>query len=116
MARIDPPPGPSIKPADMRARVARFKELKGSELCFMDQRIPGHEREMVNLIGLGVTENEADPDLAPKIGAAHGFASGFAKCPPGCGAALHWHETEEIFKPAAFHLRVWPSVFSLTAN
>jgi hypothetical protein len=99
MARIDPPPGPSITPADMEPRVARFDELKGSDLCFMDQRIPGHEREMINLIGLGVTENEADPDLAPKVGGAHGFACGFAKCEPGCGAALHWHETEEVFMP-----------------
>ena len=99
MARIDPPPGPSVKPQDMESRVARFDALKGSDLCFMDQRIPGHEREMINLIGLGVTENEADPDLAPKVGPAHGFASGFAKCEPGCGAALHWHETEEVFMP-----------------
>lgn len=99
MARIDPPPGPRVTPEDMQTRVARFDELEGSDLCFMDQRIPGHEREMINLIGLGVTENESDPLLAPKIGAAHGFASGFAKCEPGCGAALHWHETEEIFMP-----------------
>lgn len=97
MARIDPPPGPSISVADMEKCVARFDRSKGSALCFMDQRIPGHEREMINLVGLGVTENEADPDLAPKVGAAHGFASGFAKCQPGCGAALHWHETEEVF-------------------
>ena len=99
MTRLDPPPGPSISVEDMQTRVARFKELKGSDLCFMDQRIPGHEREMINLLGLGVTENEDGPDLAPKVGAAHGFANGFAKCEPGCGAALHWHETEEVFMP-----------------
>jgi mannose-6-phosphate isomerase-like protein (cupin superfamily) len=98
MTRQDPPPGPSISIADMEVHTARFNALKGSGLCFMDQRIPGHEREMINLIGMGVTENESDPDLAPKIAApAHGFASGFAKCEPGCGAALHWHETEEVF-------------------
>lgn len=98
MTRLDSPPGPSITVADMEVHTARFNKLKGSDLCFMDQRIPGHEREMINLIGLGVTENESDPDLAPKIAApAHGFANGFAKCEPGCGAALHWHETEEIF-------------------
>jgi quercetin dioxygenase-like cupin family protein len=99
MSRIDPPPGPRVSVSEMETRVARFDKLKGGDLCFMDQRIPGHEREMINLIGLGVTENESDPDLAPKIGPAHGFASGFAKCKPGCGAALHWHETEEIFMP-----------------
>ena len=99
MTRVDPPPGPSISIADMEACTARFNEIKGSGLCFMDQRIPGHEREMINLCGLGVTENEADPDLAPKLGNAHGFAHGFAKCDPGCGAALHWHETEEVFMP-----------------
>ncbi len=99
MTRIDPPPGPSVTVADMESRTARFSDLKGSDLCFMDQRIPGHEREMINLHGLGVTENEDDPDLAPKLGNAHGFAHGFAKCDPGCGAALHWHETEEVFMP-----------------
>ena len=99
MSRIDPPPGQSVSVADMEVRTARFKELKGSDLCFMDQRIPGHEREMINLLGLGVTENEDDPDLAPKVGPAHGFANGFAKCEPGRGAALHWHETEEVFMP-----------------
>ena len=57
MTRIDPPPGPSVTVADMEARTARFSDLKGSDLCFMDQRIPGHEREMINLHGLGVTEN-----------------------------------------------------------
>jgi len=99
MSRIDPPPGPRVSIADMETKVARFKHLKGSDLCFMDQRIPGHEREMINLHGLGVSENESDPDLAPKLGNAHGFAHGFAKCEPGCGAALHWHETEEVFMP-----------------
>lgn len=99
MTRIDPPPGLRVSVAEMETKVARFKQLKGSDLCFMDQRIPGHEREMINLHGLGVSENESDPDLAPKLGNAHGFAHGFAKCEPGCGAALHWHETEEVFMP-----------------
>ena len=76
MTRENPPPGPSVSIAEMETRVARFKELKGSDLCFMDQRIPGHEREMINLLGLGVTENEDDPDLAPKIGPAHVFYAG----------------------------------------
>jgi mannose-6-phosphate isomerase-like protein (cupin superfamily) len=99
MSRIDHPPGPSVSVADMEVRTARCNELKGSDLCFMDQRIPGHEREMINLLGLGVPENEDDPDLAPKVGPAHGFANGFAKCEPGRGAALHWHETDEVFMP-----------------
>lgn len=100
MTRMDPPPGPSVKPADMEARLARFDTISGSKLAFMDQRIPGHEREMINLIGLsGIFDASGDPDLAPRIGAAHGFTSGFVKAEPGCGAALHWHETEEFFMP-----------------
>ncbi|MBV9150178.1 MAG: cupin domain-containing protein [Alphaproteobacteria bacterium] len=73
--------------------------MKGSELAFLDQRIPGYQREIINIIGMGVVENLDDPDLKPKISApAHGFAVTYVRrTPKGHGAALHRHPTEEVF-------------------
>ena len=82
-----------------RDNVARLDAMKGSELAFLDQRIPGFQREIINIIGMGVVENMADPDLKPKIQApAHGFAVTYVRhTPKGHGAALHRHPTEEVF-------------------
>jgi quercetin dioxygenase-like cupin family protein len=73
--------------------------MKGSQLAFLDQRMAGGQREIINVIGMGVVENLADPDLAPKIKApAHGFAVTYVRnTPNGSGAALHRHPTEEVF-------------------
>jgi quercetin dioxygenase-like cupin family protein len=91
---------PSVSVADMeRNNVARVGAMKGSELAFLDQRIPGYQREIINIIGMGVVENLKDPDLQPKIKApAHGFAVTYVRnTPKGHGAALHRHPTEEVF-------------------
>jgi len=79
--------------------VARLAAMKGSELAFLDQRVPGYQREIINIIGMGVVENLDDPDLKPKIAApAHGFAVTYVRhTPKGHGAALHRHPTEEVF-------------------
>jgi quercetin dioxygenase-like cupin family protein len=73
--------------------------MKGSDLAFLDQRVPGFQREIINIIGMSVTENVAEPALAPKIKApAHGFAVTYVRnTPRGNGAALHRHPTEEVF-------------------
>ena len=42
---------PKISIDDMEHQVARFENMKGSDLAFMNQWIPGHEREIVNIIG-----------------------------------------------------------------
>jgi quercetin dioxygenase-like cupin family protein len=104
MAYVDPrlrgKPAPAISAARMeRDNVARLDAVKGSDLAFLDQRIPGYQREIINMIGMGVTENVKDPSLAPKIGAgAHGFAVTYVRnTPKGNGAALHRHPTEEVF-------------------
>lgn len=83
----------------MEKCVARFGSLSGSDLAFLDQRIPGYQRELINILGMNVTENVSDPRLAPKIGGAYGFSVGMARADPGNGAGLHWHETEEYFMP-----------------
>jgi len=82
-----------------RQNVARVSAMKGSDLAFLDQRIPGYQREIINIIGMGVVENTGDPALQPKIAApAHGFAVTYVRhTPKGHGAALHRHPTEEVF-------------------
>lgn len=103
MAYVDPRlqgrPVPAVSVAKMENQhTARLDRAQGSDIAFLDQRIPAYRREIINMIGMGVTENVADPHLAPKIKApAHGFAVTYARAPKGCGAALHRHPTEEVF-------------------
>ena len=96
---------PKISIDDMERRVARFENMKGADLAFMDQRIPGHEREIVNIIGFesmaaNIIENKDDPATQPLIpNPAHGFTFQVVHAENGGGAALHAHETEEVFMP-----------------
>lgn len=88
--------GVQISREAMRKRVARFKELKPSRRAFVDTLIPGHEREIFNVIGRGVTE---DPSLNPAIPDARDFNVTLVHAGPGKGAALHAHPTVEVFIP-----------------
>jgi quercetin dioxygenase-like cupin family protein len=104
MAYVDPrlrgKPAPRVSVAQMeREHAARLAGAHGSRMAFLDQRLPGYQREIVNMIGMGVTENVKDPALAPNIAApAHGFAVTYVRnTPNGNGAALHRHPTEEVF-------------------
>jgi quercetin dioxygenase-like cupin family protein len=99
-SRLRGKPAPSISAADMEHNnIARLDAMAGSDLAFLDQRIPGYQREIINIIGMGVVENMKDLRLAPKIKAgAHGFAVTYVRnTPKGHGAALHRHPTEEVF-------------------
>ena len=102
MANVDPriagKPVPRISKATMeRDSVARAKNARGMEPAFLDQRIPRYEREIINMVGMGVTENAA---LRPNVmtGAA-GFSVTYVRAKSGKGAALHRHATEEVFIP-----------------
>ena len=99
--RLEGKPVPRYSVAGMeRDNVARIDAMKGSDLAFLDQRMPGHEREIINVIGMGVTENMAESALAPKIAApCHGFAITYVRAGDTKGAALHRHPTEEVFVP-----------------
>ena len=62
--------------------------------------LPGHRRFKVNLVGMGVVEATDNPDLRPNIPLpAKGFNLGMIQAEKGNGAALHAHETEEVFMP-----------------
>ena len=79
---------------EMEKRVARFKDLRPSTKAFVDSLIPGHEREIFNIIGRGVTE---DSSLRPAIADARDFNLTLVHAEPGKGAALHAHPTVEVF-------------------
>jgi mannose-6-phosphate isomerase-like protein (cupin superfamily) len=83
-----------VSSEEMLKRVARFKELKPSRQAFVDSRIPGHEREIFNVIGRGVTE---DASLTPAITDARDFNVTLVHAGPEKGAALHAHPTVEVF-------------------
>lgn len=79
---------------EMLSRTARFKELKASTEAFVDTRIPEYQREIFNVIGEGVTE---DASLEIAIQAVEGFNVTYIGAEPGKGAALHAHDTVEVF-------------------
>ena len=81
---------------EMLARTARFRDLKASPQAFVDTRIPDYARDIYNVIGRGVTE---DASLAPAIVDARYFSITYVGAEPGKGAALHAHETIEVFIP-----------------
>lgn len=87
-------PEPTV--AQMQARVARFRQLTPSKQAFVDTRLPDYHRDIYNVIGRGVTE---DPALAPAITDARYFSITYVGAEPGKGAALHAHETIEVFIP-----------------
>ena len=96
--RLQGKPVPRISKETMeRDSVARASKVKGSGLAFLDQRIPTYEREIIDMVGMGVTENAAlKPNV--KLG-AQGFSITYIRAPKGKGAALHRHATEEVFIP-----------------
>jgi mannose-6-phosphate isomerase-like protein (cupin superfamily) len=102
MAVVDPrlkgKPVPRISKAAMeRDCVARASNARGLEVAFLDQRIPTYEREIINMVGMGVTENAA---LKPNVSlGAAGFSVTYVRAKTGKGAALHRHATEEVFIP-----------------
>lgn len=87
-------PSAPCSTADMNRRVARFGDLPASPRAFVDTWIKGHERTLMSVIGHGVTDN---PAFKPRIEAAENFHVDFIVAPVGCGAAMHWHTTEEVF-------------------
>jgi hypothetical protein len=74
-----------VSKQEMASRVARFDKLEASPQAFLDTRIPGHERDIFNVIGPGVTE---DPKLRPAITDARDFNVTYVGADPGKGAAL----------------------------
>lgn len=78
----------------MEERIARFRDLPATPRAFVDTAIPGHTRTLKSVVGLGVTDN---PDFRPAVPHAENFHIDYVEAEKGNGAALHAHETEEVF-------------------
>jgi mannose-6-phosphate isomerase-like protein (cupin superfamily) len=87
-------PSGACSPMTMQERVARWGEIPASPRAFVDTYIDGHQRTLYSVIGSGVTD---DPSFKPKIRAAENFHIDFIVAPAGCGAAMHFHDSEEVF-------------------
>ena len=96
--RIAGKPVPKISRYQMeRDCVARVKNVKALDVAFLDQRIATYERDIINMVGMGVTENAS---LKPNVKeGASGFSVTYVRAKTGKGAALHRHATEEVFIP-----------------
>jgi hypothetical protein len=96
-SRLAGKPVPRISREEMERGYVARASAKGSNLAFLDQRLPAYEREIINMVGMGVTENA---ELRPHVKAgADGFSVTYIRAPKGKGAALHRHATEEVFLP-----------------
>ena len=82
--------------ADMLGRVALWKDLKPNPQMFVDTRLPEHARDLYSVIGRGVSE---DASTHPAITDSPDFNLAYIGADPGKGAALHAHETVEVFIP-----------------
>lgn len=78
---------------EMAARVWRYDKLEGSPNAFLDAAIPGHKRVLYGALGVGT----ADEQIIKAVKAAENFHIDYIKAGPGQGAALHSHDSEEVF-------------------
>ena len=91
--------GVQISKAEMLKCVARRVEIRSSHKAYVDTLLPGHAREIFNVIGPGITENPSDANLVPALAGIDGFRLGYIKSRPGTRGALHSHDTTEVFIP-----------------
>ena len=99
-------PRRGISRREMMKRVARFKELKGSDGGLPDSRMPGCERILYNVIGFQPPKVERGGKQSPlglkaarmaAIKISEGFNLGYCRAKPGKGPMLHNHDTNETF-------------------
>jgi mannose-6-phosphate isomerase-like protein (cupin superfamily) len=92
--------------AEMLRRVARFRDLKGSDGGLPDSRMPGSERILYNVIGFqpppdgGGAVTSPVGDEAARLAAikiSEGFNLGYCRALPGHGPMMHNHDTNETF-------------------
>jgi len=88
--------------AAMMKRVARFKDLKGSDGGLPDSPLPECRRKLFNVLGFQPPETGNSPvgsnaSAQPAIPVAEGFNLGYCKAKPGKGPLMHNHDTNETF-------------------
>ncbi|MCB1969240.1 MAG: cupin domain-containing protein [Geminicoccaceae bacterium] len=82
-----------ISTEEMEARVWRYDRLEGSPNAFLDAAIPGHRRVLYGALGVGTS----DEKIFKAVKAAENFHIDYIRAEPGQGAALHSHDSEEVF-------------------
>ena len=101
-------PKMGISRADMMKRVARFKDLKGSDGGLPDSKSPHCERILYNVIGFQPPDDEGGAVTSPvgddasrlaAIPISEGFNLGYCRAKPGKGPMMHNHDTNETFIP-----------------
>jgi quercetin dioxygenase-like cupin family protein len=94
--------------AEMMKRVARFRELKGSDGGLPDSPLPECRRKLYAVIGFQppMSDDPAttspvgqDASSMPAIAIAEGFNLGYCRAKPGKGPLMHNHDTNETFIP-----------------
>jgi mannose-6-phosphate isomerase-like protein (cupin superfamily) len=90
----------------MMERVARFKQLKGSDGGLPDSPLPECKRKLYAVIGFQPPMSDSaavtspvgdDASSKPAIAIAEGFNLGYCKAKPGKGPLMHNHDTNETF-------------------
>jgi len=101
-------PKMGISRAEMMKRVARFKDLKGSDGGLPDSKSPHCERILYNVIGFQPPHDEGGAVTSPvgddasrlaAIPISEGFNLGYCRAKPGKGPMMHNHDTNETFIP-----------------
>jgi mannose-6-phosphate isomerase-like protein (cupin superfamily) len=87
---------------EMMKRVARFRDLKGSDGGLPDSPLPECRRRLFAVIGFQPPETGNSPvganaSAMPAISIAEGFNLGYCKAKPGKGPLMHNHDTNETF-------------------
>src|SRR5438045_5056265 len=91
---------------EMMKRVARFKNLKGSDGGLPDSPLPECRRKLYAVIGFQppMSDSDAltspvgqDASAMPAIAIAEGFNLGYCKAKPGKGPLMHNHDSNETF-------------------
>ncbi len=92
---------------EMMKRVARFKELRGSDGGLPDSDVPESRKTLYAVIGFQLPEeklNEAtfspvgdNASNMPAIAISEGFNLAYVRAKPGKGTLMHNHDTNETF-------------------
>ena len=83
-----------VRRAEMEGRAWRFRELVPSPRAFPDCTLPGHVRTLYSALGGGADDEQLEGTAVEE---AVNYHIDFVKAPPGNGAALHSHGSEETF-------------------
>jgi len=93
--------------AQMLARVARFKDLIGSDGGLPDSDVPECRRTLYNVIGFQPPQDGGSAAITSPVGddasaqaaiaISEGFNLGYCRAFPGKGPLMHNHDTNETF-------------------